>query len=235
MSNPEILREQALREIQELREQKRHPEVRKDTDIIWIFAGAGTIETPLLPEEPSWQRYRDSHRDRYAAVLAIMITAKKLGKNPKDITREDFSEHGPMIFYDGGNLKNKAFETWVNSHSSKIPREKVKIVYSVKDGNGNHNPIQNTLDNVKSFPEDLLDGGDSPKRIALVSHAEHFPRIWRYLKMWFPQKDNVRFYTYPVKIQAEWTRDFGEIESKKPPEYFTKGHLAYDPIPHDRD
>lgn len=235
MKSPESLTPQALCEIRGLREQKRHPEIRQDLDIVWIFSGAGTAKIPLEPHEPAWQRYRDSHRNRYAAVLAIMITALRLNKSPREVTKEDILIHGPEIFYNGWGTKNRDFEEWINSPHSKIPREKVKIVETVIDDDGNEVMIHNTLDQVKSFPLELLREGDGLKGIAVVSHAEHFPRIWRYLEMHFPAKDKVKFHTYPVKIPSNWTKEFAQIESEKVPEYFSRGHLAYDPIPHDAD
>lgn len=236
MKSPEslALESQAIEEIRGLREHKRHPEIRQDIDIIWIFSGAGTAKAPLELHEPSWQRYRDNHRDRYAAVLAIMVTALKLKKTPREVTKEDVAEHGPIIFYNARASKSRNLKKWLSSPNSKIPVEKVVTVETMIDEDGREKSIENTLDQAKTFPPELL-GNNRVRNIAVISHAEHFPRIWRYLEKHFPAKDRVRFYTYPVKIPADWTKEFAQIESEKVPEYFSKGHLAYDPIPHDKD
>lgn len=234
MKSPEALKTQSLCEIHELREQKRHPQIRKDLEIIWIFSGAGTAKAPLEPHEPSWQRYRDSHRDRYAAVLAIMVTALRLNKSPREVTKEDVLEHGPVLFYNARASKSRDFREWLNGPNSKIPQEKVRIVETFVDC-GMEKSIENTLDQSKTFPPELLGNDNKVRKIAIVSHAEHFPRIWRYLEQHFTQKDRVKFYTYPVKIPAPWTKEFAQIESEKVPEYYQKGDLAPDPISHDLD
>jgi hypothetical protein len=229
MNFPEqILKNEVRHEIEYLMHHNQHPPIHKDTDIVWVFSGPGTFYKPLEDNEQDFTRWMDRYRIMYGLAIVKQVTAKKLQKTPDKVTKEDILNHGPLFFYNGTPEENKDLRIALEHKLSILPKEKVLIIDRVKhEGNIQH--IENTLDQILSFPKELI-GKQLQNRIAIVSHAPHIARILRYFEEYnlFPQSITVEVFSLtPIHSEALYMHE----EMEKVWQYFQKGDLSWTPIP----
>lgn len=114
-----------------------------------------------------------------------------------------------------------------------LPWGKVVLIDTVEDA-GEIIPIRHTLDQVKSVPKFIFaPGGIVQKELALVSNAEHFPRIWRYFNKWVKLPKGVTLVTFTIPTR-ESEDIYEEKETTRVISYAEQGHLTYNPISHDQ-
>lgn len=224
------LKSQASEEIIRLRNKNNNQQVSTNFDAVWVFSGPGTIKQPLKEGDNPLRKWMDRDRILYGAELITKITAMRLHKTYNRITRNDILNSGPFLIYNGIPRENADFREVLQSPSCLLPYEKVYIVDEVFDKNVFY-PIKNTLDQIKSFPKAFLNNGLIKERIAIVSHAEHFPRILRYIKKYNIIPEHIKITVFPLKSAREVENEYYEEEVNKVWEYFQKGNLSWSPIP----
>lgn len=108
------------------------------------------------------------------------ITALRIGKEVDDITKEDISNYGTLLFYNGEDSategirysQNEDLEELVATPEFPVPAWNVVI---------DHIDVANSVAQVKGFAEYLKKHNMSGK-VATVSIGAHFARMGRYIE-----------------------------------------------------
>lgn len=214
--------------IQELRQKKEQVPLQptSNIDMVWVVSLPGTVLTPSQDGI-----YKGELADREVvfagADLVRQITALRLNKKAEEITKEDVAENGPLLYYNGENLKtgkyaqNEDLAKLVATPEFPIPESKVKIMDIAEN---------NTPGQVKQLAEFLHDDNNAAiRKIAVVGSSPHQRRTARYIthhRNLFP--DNITFLDASV---PPTTHQVGKTlrEVRKIPLYFEKGHLVKEP------
>lgn len=223
-----ILKNEVRHEIEYLLRHNQHPPIHPDTDVIWVFSGPGTFFKPLEQGEQNFTRWMDRYRILYGLAIMKQVTAKRLRKSLKDVTKNDILSDGPLFFYNGNEEENKDFRAALNYELSILPREKVMIIDKVVS-DGAIQSIENTLDQIKSFPKEIIEK-QLQKRIAIISHAAHIARILRYFEEYNLFPENIVVETFSLEPKHEEALYMHE-EMEKIWQYFQKGDLSWYPLP----
>lgn len=228
--NPQekILKNEVRHEIEYLLHHNQHPPIHPDTDAVWVFSGPGTFYKPIEEHEQNFTRWMDRYRILYGLNIVKQVTAKKVNKKPEEVTKDDIAHYGPVFIYNGKPEENHDLRKALAHELSILPEEKVLIIDRVKT-EGNIQEIETTIDQVKSFPRELI-GKQITSRVAIVSHAPHITRILRYLDeiKLFPESIKVEVFSLtPIHEQALYMHE----EMEKVWTYFQKGDLSWNPIP----
>lgn len=227
----QALKTEVLHEIEYLLKYNKHPIIHEDIDIVWVFSGPGTYLTPLEKGERLWMKWMDKHRILYGVAIVRKVTAKRLHKSQLHVTKDNIREYGPFFLYNGRPNENTAILKALQSHTFPLPEEKVVIIDHVHKTNRIIGPIGSTLDQIRSFSEEHLGANKGFCRIALVSHAEHFPRILRYLEQYKPIPSNAKVEVFSLKPPQEGLDAYNKAEINKVWKYFKNGELSWDPFP----
>ena len=181
----------------------RFRNIYTDTDIVWVISAPGNYsqsgEFPLNKGEDryqtDWSKEMYRHRLRVGCSLVYEITARRLGKDIREVTKEDVKNHGPWLLYNPAPEDKEQFETVLGQASVRIPPEKTFVYCYVKEDDGSESPMHNTSDQVRSlhFPE-----GVDPRRVLVVSHAPHLARISYIMDKYLNPNERV-FQAFPIK------------------------------------
>lgn len=223
----QILKNEVRHEIEYLMRHNQHPPIHPDTDAVWVFSGPGTFLKALENGEQNYTRWMDRYRILYGLNILKEVTAKKLSNSPKEITKKDLEEFGPLFIYNGNKHENNDLRTALDHELNIIPKEKMIIIDRV-ESEDKIQSIENTLDQIKSFPKDII-GKQIKSRIAIVSHAPHIARILRYFQEFklFPESITVEVFSLtPRHHEALYMHE----EMEKVWDYFLKGDLSWNPI-----
>lgn len=218
-------------EINRFRNMNNDQQVDKEFDAVWVFSGPGTIKQPLKEGDAPSRKWMDRDRILYGVELVAKITAKRLQKNYTCVTSGDIINSGPFFIYNGIRIENIHLRETLHCSPDLLPYEKVYIIDEVVGENGVFHPINNTLDQIKSFPQELIHSGIIKERIAIVSHVEHFPRILRYIKKYKIIPEHIKIAIFPLKSAPYVMNEYHQEEVNKVWEYFQNGHLSWNPIP----
>ncbi len=180
--------ENALRMIAEftaLAQAIPHPEIREDTDVVWVVPGPGAFSsevTPLTASEDRythlpWSRKMDRARIRTGSAIFRKVASLRAKKPITELSQDDFLKHGPIFIYTGIPLQNENFNTALSDLSTKyrlLPKEKVYLFDKISNPDGTFRDSYNTIDAVESlsFPDGVV-----PRRMVIVTHAEHLVRV----------------------------------------------------------
>lgn len=214
--------------INELRELRDHPyKPTPDIDMVWVLSAPGTIN-----EHSDDGIYNGESADRVNIMAGInlvyQITAIRLGKEVKDVTKEDVAANGPIFFYNGEdetttNVKyrqNEALARVLEEPSFPLPKSKVVIDHIDTIGT----PAQ-VRGIAKYFEETNFEG-----MVAVISMIHHSRRVSRYLNH---QKglfaSGVKFVNAFV---PETVNGLGKSlrEVRKVVKYSRKGDLTEEPL-----
>lgn len=231
MDNQEqILKKQVLKEITTLRSIANDQEAKEAIDGIWVFSGPGTFLVSLLNGENPRRKWMDRQRIICGIALVRIITAKRLKKKVVEVTKEDIKKSGPILIYNGIPIENDDFRKVMQSSNFILPFEKVVIVDGVTESPTISHPIKNTADQIKGFPKYLIgNNGPIKKHLALISHAEHLPRILRYLAKYQSVPEHIKIVLYPLKSSEEVYQEYKEEEAEKVWKYYKEGFLSWNP------
>lgn len=162
----------------------QNPPITIDIGIVWVISGHdafdGSVATSTYSKDYLGTQYRGEDKQRIMKGVEIVwqVTAKKLGKNPAEVTLEDIKNHGPLFFYNGVFRQNEILRAAFVGEFP-LPREKVLIeeITPEKDPT----PKQaNTKTQFDAFPHDLLEKlATDGTKIAIVTHRYHLPRVRR--------------------------------------------------------
>lgn len=228
----QLIQQAVAQEVLDIIKTRAHPKIDPKIEAVWVFSGPGTYFHALKAGEKPWESWMDRKRILYGVAIVRAVTAKRLAKQSSEVTKEDIDRSGPYFLYNGIPKENDALRLALTAPDSFLPKEKVIIIDSVHELNGNTHAIYQTLDQVKSIPSELFGKNGMFKRcIALVSHAEHFPRILRYLEKYRPISESIRIELFPLVLPENFHDVALAEEEEKVWEYFKKGDLSWNPFP----
>lgn len=224
----QTLKNEVRHEIEYLLHHNQHPIIHPDTDAVWVFSGPGTFYKPIEENEQNFTRWMDRYRILYGLSILKQVTAKKLGKQSGAITKDDILNHGPLFIYNGNDEENRDIRKALEHELNILPHEKVLIIDRVLR-EGNIQEIETTLDQIKSFPKELV-GKQITKRIAIVSHAPHIARILRYFEEFSLFPNSIKVEVFSLTANHDEALYMHE-EMDKIWQYFQKGDLSWTPLP----
>ncbi|MEK7551655.1 MAG: hypothetical protein AAB532_03575 [Patescibacteria group bacterium] len=182
----------------ELATYQRHPQIHTDTDVIYIDSGPGPYSYGMLEEGKTdlddknyhkwaWSRKMDRARIRAAYTLASLITAKRIEEeggsleSPQALSVQDFANHSPYLMYTSvdwqeAHIKH-ALQIARQNGSFKIPDEKLVMYGQFINRAGEVKPIVHTEDQMEGLTLPNNPDGSNPRRVIIVSHPAHFPRL----------------------------------------------------------
>lgn len=183
-SYPEM-QDLALECIDEIERLHNVPDITKDPpediDVIWVVGAPGLLlehgSKPGWSANFPWMDNLEWENFGSAFALAIAVTARRIGKDVHEVTREDVKKSGPWIIYN-----DPAYEP-VNiilqeSNGIPIPLEKTLIYGEFIDKKGNAREIKNTADQVDSI---RMPEGVNPRKIAICVLGAQMVRLGRLL------------------------------------------------------
>lgn len=212
---------EVMMELGRTSESSKHPPVYADTDIVWVIAGPGSFSriAPFRDKEDryahlSWTRKMDRARFRTGAAIVRQVTALRTGKKTSEVTDWDIIENGPVLVYtctpsEANDLRIVYRE--LSNQNKLVPVEKLQIFDTVKNPDGTRRDSYDTYDGVES----LEIGGQSPRRVVLVTHAPHLARVLYALDK-FPEKlppDNI-LQAYPLRPPKAGGLEYAVMEAR---------------------
>lgn len=189
------------------------PSPKENWDLIWVLSGPerSPIETP----EPG-KRNENKDRLETAFKIAREVTALRIGKNKKDITKDEVASFSPDIYFNGADEENDVLRDLLRGdflRNYDFPAE--KIIISPNLG------LKHTGDQFEKMEENVLVG---KRKTVIVTSAYHLPRVKRYLKTYHKKIDPENIILYPAEpVIFPVGRTLGEI--KKIPRYKREGIL----------
>jgi len=216
-----------------------------DIEAVLVFSGPGTYFDRLKPEEPEWMRWMDRDRIRAGVAVVREITATKLFQHTNwplrsfQLTREDLLTDGPLFIYNGIEQENEIFSRALESPSCLLAKEKVILLSSVIDNNGDPRSINHTGDQVLSLyqarlnPNSLLYGIST---VALVAHIPDYVRILNYTKYYDEQSiqrgyPSLHFHCYGLRSRPGTEEPHIASELPRLVQYARQDHLATNQSP----
>lgn len=166
--------------VSELREYREKPFIpTADIDIVWILSEPGTVKE-ISNDGVYAGASSDLANISHGVDLIRQITAKRIGKEVKDITKSDIDNYGPTLYYNGEDSmtqgqnyeQNKHLAELIKNPEFPIPESKIII---------DHIDIANTPAQIKGIARYLEENNLSGK-IATVSIGAHFARLGRYIE-----------------------------------------------------
>ena len=223
----------ALRVLGELKKHKVEGfEPTADIDIVWVMSAPGTVKE-ISTDGAYAGASSDLTNVNHGIELVRQITAKRIGKDPSEVTREDIDKFGPILFYNGEDsetkgtryAQNRDFEELVGTPDFPIPASKVVI---------DHIDTANSIAQIEGLAK-YLKGHNLSGKIATISIGAHSARVGRYLEKYkdlFP--DGVEFLN-AAAMQTHNPIETTGMEIDKIHEYSKRGHLAADSYFHNGD
>lgn len=179
------MRELASACVDEVERLHNAPDIMKnppeDIDVIWVVGAPGLLlehgSKPGWSSNFPWMDNLEWENFGSAFALAIAVTARRLGKNVDEVTRQDVLEAGPWIIYN-----DPAYQPVVTileeSNGIPIPLKKTLIYGEFTDDEGKVQPIRNTKDQVDCI---RMPEGVKPRRIAICILGAQMVRLGRLL------------------------------------------------------
>lgn len=174
--------------------QKIMSDLPLNIDIIWIISAPGLLLTygskPGWSSQFPWLNNCEREVVGTGIDLAISVTAKRLGKTPESVTKEEMVAYSPWIIYNGPPHENADVATLLKQPEMKIPQEKVYLFDEVFDNDGTVRKIVNTADQARSIH---MPPNVSPRIIAICVLAAQWVRLGRLLAatQTLPQDANI--------------------------------------------
>ena len=222
-ASEERFRETIAREIEvfEIRQQR----VSQDICAVHVFSGPGTVLEPFSKGDEEWSAWCDHRRVFFGIWLVMQVTALRLRKDPREVTRSDIKSNGPYLIYNGvpDKHENEDLQSVASLPRFPIPESRMIVFGEVGEGESKRD-IVHTGDQVESFPANALDGLDGS--IALISNAPHFPRILRYIQHYQTIPSRFRVRCYPIPSDPEWAAQYARSEINAVCKYLEAGYLA---------
>ena len=117
--------------VKEYREH-RNPQPESDIDVVWVISGWSVYNPSLSPEfksvvENTIFANEDTQMINFGIGLVYEITAKRLGENESEVTKEDVKEHGPVLIYNGNIDQNDNLRLASQKSDFPLPLEKLRV------------------------------------------------------------------------------------------------------------
>jgi|GEM_PF-5288584 len=186
--NNETIRQNFISEIQNIYATK-NPEINKNIKYVWVLSARYSYTKVLISSEVqnigAVDKEDGYNRMKLGIEIAKEITAKKLNKQVSNLTYEELKKYGPKILFNGGIDHKKLLQEALDKNEIKdYPKENFYIFVLPKNQT-------NTGEQFKTLYKEHEDGNIdlNNTEIAIVTHAYHFPRVYRY----FDDKPNFDF------------------------------------------
>lgn len=227
----EAIRQNFISEIQNIYAIK-NPEIDKNIKYVWVLSGRYSYTKVLLSSEAqnigAIDKEDGYNRMRLGIEIAREVAAKKLNKQASSLTYEELKEYGPIILFNGGAYDNSLLkETLVKNEIKDYPKENFYIFTLPKNQTNTGGQFKTLYVEHEKGNIDL-----NNSKIAIVTHAYHFPRVNRY----FDNKPNFDFFfthnTKPViflvdrEFKATGVDNELKQELSKLPNYIQKGFIS---------
>lgn len=173
-----------------------NPEITKDIKYVWVLSARHSYTKVLISSESqnigAMDKEDGYNRMRLGIEIAKEIAAKKLDKQVSSLTFEELKNYGPIILFNGGIDHNRLLQEALDKNEIKdYPKENFYI-FILPENKTNTGEQFKTL--YKRHEDGNIDLNNA--EIAIVTHAYHFPRVYRY----FDNKPNFDFfYTHNTK------------------------------------
>lgn len=211
--------------LQEAATKRPHPKIREDTDVVWEITGPGSLTKDFGDKQDRyrdkpWSRKMDRVRLRVSTLIVREVTAQRTGKSTREVTNEDILRYGPDLIYTGTPDESRHLREFYRIHGEDYnlpPGEKVLTFDRVENPDGTMRDSYNTTDGILSlkFPENKM-----PRRIVVVSHAQHLTRILYILQKYKEKIPNSTILqVYPIAAPRSGEFDYAVMEGR--------GTLAY--------
>lgn len=163
------LKKEILEEMKEFAYEKA-PEAQEDWDLIWVLSGP---QVDIKRESTKEVRNESRERLETGFKVAREVTAKRTGKDIKDLTIEDILQNSPGVYYngtdEGNDILRQIIEEGILEERYGFPKEKIMVSPNLK--------IKHTGHQFESFPEEFV---SESRKIVLVTDIYHLPRTKRY-------------------------------------------------------
>lgn len=202
-----------------------------DIDVIWVVGAPGLLlehgSKPGWSSNFPWMDDLEWKNFGSAFALAIAVTAKRLGKNVDQITRQDVLESGPWLIYN-----DPAYEPvsiiLQESIGIPIPLEKTLLYGEFTDKEGNVRPIRNTMDQVDCI---RMPEGVNPRKVAICVLAAQMVRLGRLLAKTNNLPEGVEVLVVPTPSPLGHERGHAILECQGALiNYFKHGNAEKTPI-----
>lgn len=230
-SNNEAIRQNFISEIKNIYATE-NPKIDKNIKYIWVLSARHSYtkmpinsDTQNIGAEDKEDGY---NRMRLGIDIAKEVAAKKLYKQVSNLTHEELKQYGPRILFNGGAYDNNLLKEALNKNKIKdYPKENFHIFTLPEEQ-------ANTATQFKTLYKEHEDGNIdlNNAEIAIVTHAYHFPRVYRY----FDNKPDFNFFithnTTPIiflvdrKFESKGVENESKQELLKLPSYIEKGFVS---------
>ncbi|MCC8369813.1 MAG: hypothetical protein LN566_00240 [Rickettsia endosymbiont of Stiretrus anchorago] len=185
----ELLRKNFISEIQNIYVTE-NPQIDKDIKYVWVLSARHSYnKMPIISHAQNIgavDKEDGYNRMRLGIEIAKEVAAKKLNKQVSDLTYQELKEYGPIILFNGGAYDNGLLKEVLDNNQIKdYPKENFYI-FALPENQAN------TSGQFKNLYKEHEDGNIdlNNTEIAIVTHAYHFPRVYRY----FDNKPNFDFF-----------------------------------------
>lgn len=187
--NNEQVRKSFISEIQNIYATE-NPEIDKNIKYVWVLSARHSYnKMPIISHTQNIgavDKEDGYNRMRLGIEIAREVAAKKLDKQMSNLTFEELKEYGPKILFNGGEYDNSLLKEALDKNIiNDYPKENFYIFNLPKNQ-------ANTGGQFKTLYKEHEDGNIdlNNTEIAIVTHAYHFPRVYRY----FDNKPNFDFF-----------------------------------------
>lgn len=189
-SADEPLRKNFIAEIQNIYT-TQNPEIDKDIKYVWVLSARHSYtKIPIVSHAQNIgaiDKEDGYNRMRLGIEIARKVAAKKLNKQVSSLTNDELKMHGPIILFNGGEEGNNLLQKDLDTNEIKdYPREKFYI-FALPENQANTGGQFKTL--YKEHENGNIDLNNA--KIAIVTHAYHYPRVYRY----FDNQPNFDFFS----------------------------------------
>lgn len=168
------------------------------------------------------------NRMRLGIDIAKQVAAKKLSKQVSDLTYNELKEYGPMILFNGGVEGNSLLQEDLDKNEIKdYPKENFYI-FALPENQANTGGQFKTL--YKEHEDGNIDLNNA--KIAIITHAYHFPRVYRYsdnkpnFDFFFNHNTTPTIFLVDRKFETNGVDNELKQELLKLPSYIQKGFIS---------
>lgn len=209
-----------------------NPEIDKNIKYVWVLSSRYSYtKMPIISDAQNIGAVDQEdgyNRMRLGIEIAKKVAAKKLDKQESNLTSEELQKYGPIILFNGGAYDNSLLKDALDKNEIKdYPKENFYI-FTLPEGQANTGTQFKTL--YQKHEDSNIDLNNA--EIAIVTHAYHFPRVYRY----FDNKPNFDFFvihhTTPIiflvdrKFEAPGIYNDLKQALLKLPSYIEKGFVS---------
>lgn len=179
---------------------KREQAILVDTDIVFVLSGAGTyneITSDDVYKPYLWALATDFQRLDRAVEIVKKITSDRTNIPLDQVSRDDVNKSGPVLVYNGRPPNIQSLKEAIMAGRFDLPLNKVQIIETVQDTEGNIRSYINTIDQMRGFRQSQFFDSHA-RRIILLSHDAHIVRALHIMGKHCLLQDITTLQAYPI-------------------------------------